>query len=229
MDKERYTRQIGLKEIGLAGQEKIRKARVLLVGVGGLGAPISLYLTGAGIGRLGIVDDDVVSESNLHRQVLYTEEELGQSKAVCAAKRLSALNSDVQVKAYNTRFTEENAEEILKDYDLVVDGCDNYATRYVIDDAARKLGKPYVYGAVCGFEGQVSVFGVGADALHYRDLYPVAPPAPTDKSLVGMTPAIVGATMAHEVLKLVCGYGQLLAHRLWTINLLTMDTLTLDF
>lgn len=229
MNQERYTRQTGLPEIGLEGQEKIRKARVLLVGVGGLGAPISLYLTGAGIGHLGIVDDDVVSVSNLHRQVLYAESQVGQPKALRAAERLRALNPEVEVTPYDVRLTAENAEEILKNYDLVVDGCDNYATRYVIDDAARKLGKPYIYGAVCGFEGQVSVFGVGDSPLHYRDLYPVSPPAPKDKSLVGMTPAIVGSTMAHEVLKLVCGYGELLSHRIWSINLLTMETFILEF
>ena len=158
MNQDRYARQIGLPEIGPEGQEKLRKARVLLVGVGGLGAPISLYLAGAGIGCLGIVDDDVVSASNLHRQVLYSKSQVGASKVECAAERLQALNPEIEVKPYAVRFSEDNAEAILKGYDLVVDGCDNYATRYVIDDAARKLGKPYVYGAVSDYEGQVSVF-----------------------------------------------------------------------
>lgn len=229
MNQERYARQIGLPEIGAEGQEKLRKARVLLVGVGGLGAPISLYLAGAGIGCLGIVDDDAVSESNLHRQVLYSESQVGEPKAMCAAARLQALNPEIQVKPYTTRFTRENAEAILRDYDLVVDGCDNYTTRYIIDDAACKLGKPYIYGAVSGYEGQVSVFGVGEHPLHYRDLYPVTPQSPADKSLVGMTPAVVGSVMAHEVMKLICGYGKLLSRRIWTINLLTMDSFVLDF
>lgn len=229
MNQDRYARQIGLPEIGPEGQEKLRKARVLLVGVGGLGAPISLYLAGAGIGCLGIVDDDVVSASNLHRQVLYSESQVGAPKVECAAERLQALNPEIEVKPYAVRLAEDNAEAILKDYDLVVDGCDNYATRYVIDDAARKLGKPYVYGAVSGYEGQVSVFGVGESPLHYRDLYPVSPQSPADKSVVGMSPAVVGGVMAHEVLKLVCGYGQLLSHRIWSVNLLTMDTFTLEF
>lgn len=258
----RYTRQTGLPEIGEAGQEKLRRARVLLVGVGGLGAPISLYLTGAGIGHLGIIDDDVVSVSNLHRQVLYTEEEVGQPKAECAARRLRALNSDVEVTPYACRLTEANAEEIIRQYDLVVDGCDNYATRYLIDDVTARLGIPYIYGAVRGYEGQASVFNLrGGGSLRggglhaaefqrasskqcaasqscetankqcpprYRDLYPTPPPAPTDKSLVGMTPALVGSVLAHEVLKLVCGYGDTLAGRLWTIDLRTLQSFTLD-
>ena len=125
MNQDRYARQIGLPEIGPEGQEKLRKARVLLVGVGGLGAPISLYLAGAGIGCLGIVDDDVVSASNLHRQVLYSESQVGAPKVECAAERLQALNPEIEVKPYAVRFSEDNAEAILKDYDLVVDGCDN--------------------------------------------------------------------------------------------------------
>lgn len=220
---------MGLPEIGESGQKKLRAARVLLVGVGGLGAPISLYLAGAGVGRLGIVDDDVVSVSNLHRQVLYAEAEVGQPKALQAANRLRALNSEVEVVPYACRLTEENAECLIGDYDLVVDGCDNYATRYLIDDVARRQGKPYVYGAVSGYEGQAAVFNVGDSTRHYRDLYPDAPPAPTDRSLVGMTPAVVGGVLAHEVVKIICGYGPTLAGRLWTIDLRTLQSFTLDF
>lgn len=227
-DNERYSRQTGLPEIGEAGQAKIRRARVLLVGVGGLGAPISLYLTGAGIGHLGIVDDDVVSVSNLHRQVLYAEAEVGEPKALRAAQRLRALNSGVDITPYAERLTRENAETIIGQYDVVVDGCDNYDTRYLIDDVTRRLGKPYVYGAVRGFEGQASVFNTGSAPRSYRDLYPTPPPAPTDRSLVGMTPATVGSVMAHEVLKIVAGYGTTLAGRLWTIDLLTLQSFTLD-
>lgn len=224
----RYNRQVGLPEIGPEGQERLRRASVLLVGVGGLGAPISLYLTGAGIGRLGIVDDDVVSTDNLHRQVLYSEPQVGLPKAAEAAARLSALNSDVSVEPYACRLTEENAEDIISRYDIVVDGCDNYATRYLIDSVTERLGKPYVYGAVCGYEGQASVFGAGERPHRYRDLYPTPPPAPTDRSLVGMLPAVVGSILAHEVLKLVCGYGTSLAGRLWSIDLRTNDTFTIE-
>lgn len=227
MDSERYSRQTGLPEIGPQGQAKISRARVLIVGVGGLGSPISLYLAGAGVGHIGLVDDDVVSPSNLHRQVLYTTAETGQSKAAQAARRLTALNPDVEVTAQAIRLTEENAEEIVSDYDIVVDGCDNYATRYIIDDVCRRLGKPYVYGAVCGFEGQASVFHATPSSLGYRNLYPTPPPPPASKALVGMTPGVVGSILAHETLKLICGYGPTLDGRLWTINLMTMESFTL--
>lgn len=227
MDSERYSRQTGLPEIGPQGQAKISRARVLIVGVGGLGSPISLYLAGAGVGHIGLVDDDVVSPSNLHRQVLYTTAETGQSKAAQAARRLTALNPDVEVTALAIRLTEENAEEIVSNYDIVVDGCDNYATRYIIDDVCRRLGKPYVYGAVCGFEGQASVFHATPSSPGYRNLYPTPPPPPASKALVGMTPGVVGSILAHETLKLICGYGPTLDGRLWTINLLTMESFTL--
>lgn len=227
MDSERYSRQTGLPEIGPQGQAKISRARVLIVGVGGLGSPISLYLAGAGVGHIGLVDDDVVSPSNLHRQVLYTTAETGQSKAAQAARRLTALNPDVEVTAQAIRLTEENAEEIVSDYDIVVDGCDNYATRYIIDDVCRRLGKPYVYGAVCGFEGQASVFHATPSSPGYRNLYPTPPPPPASKALVGMTPGVVGIILAHETLKLICGYGPTLDGRLWTINLMTMESFTL--
>ncbi|MGN1354047.1 MAG: HesA/MoeB/ThiF family protein [Alloprevotella sp.] len=227
MDSERYSRQTGLPEIGPQGQAKISRARVLIVGVGGLGSPISLYLAGAGVGHIGLVDDDVVSPSNLHRQVLYTTAETGQSKAAQAAQRLTALNPEVEIKALAVRLTEDNAEEIVRDYDIVVDGCDNYATRYIIDDVCRRLGKPYVYGAVCGFEGQASVFHATPSSPGYRNLYPTPPPPPASKALVGMTPGVVGSILAHETLKLICGYGPTLDGRLWTINLLTMESFTL--
>lgn len=227
MDSERYSRQTGLPEIGPQGQAKISRARVLIVGVGGLGSPISLYLAGAGVGHIGLVDDDVVSPSNLHRQVLYTTAETGQSKAAQAARRLTALNPEVEVTALAVRLTEDNAEEIVRDYDIVVDGCDNYATRYIIDDVCRRLGKPYVYGAVRGFEGQASVFHATPSSPGYRNLYPTPPPPPASKALVGMTPGVVGSILAHETLKLICGYGPTLDGRLWTINLLTMESFTL--
>ncbi len=227
MDSERYSRQTGLPEIGPQGQAQISRARVLIVGVGGLGSPLSLYLAGAGVGHIGLVDDDVVSPSNLHRQVLYTTAETGQSKAAQAARRLTALNPDVEVTAQAVRLTEDNAEEIVSNYDIVVDGCDNYATRYIIDDICRRLGKPYVYGAVCGFEGQASVFHATPSSPGYRNLYPTPPPPPASKALVGMTPGVVGIILAHETLKLICGYGPTLDGRLWTINLLTMESFTL--
>ena len=223
---ERYSRQILLPEIGEDGQEKLRRARVLLVGAGGLGSPVSLYLTGAGIGHLGLIVDDVVSRSNLHRQVLYDEAAIGEFKALEAARRLRALNDEVEIIPYTERLTEENAESILQDYDIVVDGCDNFTTRYILDDVTACLHRPYVYGAVCGFEGQVAVFNHPDAPCRYRELFPSPPLA--EKSIIGMTPAVVGSVLSHEVIKIICGYGVSLAGRLWTIDLRNMQTFTLE-
>ena len=224
----RYDRQIMLPEIGKEGQDKLNKAKVLIVGVGGLGSPIALYLAGAGVGCIGLIDDDVVSISNLQRQVLYSEKELGLPKAMCAAERLSALNSGINIHPYSTRLTEENAYDIIADYDMVVDGCDNFATRYLINDCCIELGKPYIYGAIGGFEGQVSVFNYGDKKKNYRDLYPdeeeMLHMSPPSKGVMGITPAVVGSIEATEVLKVICGFGDVLAGKLWTIDLRTLQT-----
>lgn len=220
----RYARQIGLPQIGEEGQERLRRARVLLVGVGGLGSPIAQYLVGAGVGCLGLVEHDTVSLNNLHRQVLYTETDVGKLKVSCAVERLHALNGEVRLDPYACRITAENAAEIIGRYDFVMDGCDNYATRYVIDDAASTLQKPYLYGAICGFEGQVALFHTKENPYRYRDLWPEMPPPPADKSLVGMLPAVIGGVMAHEALKLICGYGDPLIGRLWTFDLLSLQS-----
>ena len=150
---ERYHRQLILPEIGVEGQEKLSKAKVLIVGVGGLGSPIAIYLAGAGIGTIGLIDDDVVSVTNLQRQVLYSEEEVGLSKALHAKKRLLSLNSSITVNAYPFRLKEENAREIIQEYDIIVDGTDNFLVRFLISDVCKELGKTYVYGAICGLEG----------------------------------------------------------------------------
>lgn len=224
----RYDRQMILPEIGEEGQKKLLDAKVLIVGVGGLGSPIALYLAGAGVGCIGLVDDDVVSISNLQRQVLYSEKELGKPKAACAAERLSALNSEIKVQPYSTRLTEDNAFDIIGEYDMVVDGCDNFATRYLINDICIQQGKPYIYGAICGFEGQVSVFNFGNRKKSYRDLYPDEeemkrmPPPP--KGVMGITPAVVGSIEATEVLKVIGGFGDVLAGELWTIDLRTLQS-----
>lgn len=224
----RYDRQMILPEIGEEGQRKLKEAKVLIVGVGGLGSPIALYLAGAGVGCIGLVDDDMVSISNLQRQVLYSEKELGKSKAICAAERLSALNSEIRVRHYPTRLTEDNARDLIREYDMVVDGCDNFATRYLINDICVEQGKPYVYGAICGFEGQVSVFNYGDQKESYRDLYPDEEemkrmPSPP-KGVMGITPAVVGSIEATEVLKVICGFGDVLAGKLWTIDLRTLQS-----
>ncbi len=224
---ERYNRQMMLPEIGTEGQGKLQAAKVLVVGVGGLGSPIALYLAGAGVGTLGLVDCDVVDVSNLHRQVLYTEDETGDLKAVCAAMRLQALNRSITIHAFPCRLTKENAEELIGAYDLVVDGCDNFATRYLINDVCVKLGKPYVYGAICGFEGQVSVFNHNSDKT-YRDLFPdeelmlKMPPPP--KGVIGMTPGVTGCVQAMEAVKIICGLGEVMAGKLWTIDIRTLQT-----
>lgn len=226
----RYQRQILLPEIGESGQQRISRARVLIVGVGGLGSPIALYLTCAGIGTIGLVDDDVVSETNLHRQVLYDETQKGLPKVLCAQERLLAHNSTVKFKSFACRLTKENAEDIIKEFDIVVDGSDNFETRYIISDICCKLTKPYVYGAICGLDGQVSVLCKGHAS--YRTLFPdeqetLSMPHP-GKQVIGVTPGIVGNIQALQVLQLICNFGQPLIDRLWSINLQTLDTFIID-
>ena len=229
---ERYNRQIILPELGKEGQQRLQRAKVLIVGVGGLGSPIALYLTRAGVGTIGLVDDDVVSISNLQRQVLYSESEVGLYKAIQAKKRLEALNSDVQINAYPTRLTKDNAANIIHPYDIIVDGCDNFATRYLINDTCVQQGKIYVYGAIRAFDGQVSVFNYqgGPD---YRHFFPdeaemLSMPHPP-KGVLGITPGMVGCAEAAEVLKIIGGYGEVLSGKLWMIDLKTMETHLIAF
>lgn len=228
----RYDRQIALPELGEKGQERLQQAKVLIVGVGGLGSPIALYLAGAGVGTIGLVDDDVVSISNLQRQVLYAESEIGLPKAECAARRLRALNGEITVHAYPYRLDKSNIHNLFADYDIIVDGCDNFATRYLINDTCQVLRKSYVYGAISAFEGQVSVFFHPDCCRSYRDLYPDESDMlrmQLDKAVIGVTPAIVGSVEANEVLKLISGYGTPLAGQLWTIDLRTMQSHILSF
>lgn len=230
--KERYSRHILLAEIGEAGQRRLQAARVLLVGVGGLGSPIALYLAAAGVGCIGLVDDDVVSLSNLQRQVLYAEQDVGQKKVVCAARRLRALDASVQVDCYPFRLDNRNAEELISSYDLVIDGTDNFASRYLIGDVSARLGKPYVYGAIREFDGQVSVFNLPGGRC-YRDLLPdedalCSMPRPP-LGVLGVLPGLVGCAEASEAIKLIVGCGEPLSGKLWTIDLLTMQQFTLDF
>lgn len=219
-----------LPEIGEQGQQKLKDAKVLIIGVGGLGSPIALYLAGAGVGTIGLIDDDVVSISNLQRQVLYDEKQVGRSKALCAAERLKALNSDITINAYPMRLTAENAEQLIAEYDIIVDGTDNFGVRYTISDACSALNKPFVYGAICGLEGQVSVLCKGAAT--YRTLFPdeddtLSMPH-TGKEVVGVTPAIVGSVEASQVLQLICEYGEPLIDKLWTIDLRSLNTFIIN-
>lgn len=295
---ERYDRQTLLPEIGQEGQRRLKQARVLIVGIGGLGSPAALYLAGAGVGTLGLVDDDSVSLTNLHRQVLYTQSEVGQPKVRCAARRLKALNPEVQTEEYAVKLAPENAYGIISRYDIVIDGCDNPATRYLLSDTCAALHIPYIYGAITPFGGQVATLCSHKGARTYRDLFPTQeeitaqtagkethrqgvesgtstqgtgegegtaameknPAIPTEedsptmpssttaaekgtaipteedspatpssttvaeKGVIGPTPAIIGSMQAAEAMKIICHFGTSLADKLWTIDLLTMQT-----
>lgn len=232
MNSERYSRQILLDEIGQEGQKKISESRVLLVGAGGLGSPVAMYLCAAGIGRLGIVDGDRVSLSNLQRQILYQENETGLSKAECASARLSKLNSEVNLEIFNCYLDESNAREIMNGYDIIVDGCDNYKTRFIINDICMETGKTYVYGSIEGLDGQVSIFGhLGSAVKSYRDLFDeeeLKKTSEPSKAVLGVTAAIVGATQANQVLQIAAGFGEPLMGKLWTINLRNMESYILE-
>ena len=232
MSMERYSRRIMLPEIGEEGQKKLSLASALIVGVGGLGSPISLYLTGAGIGRLGLIDADVVSENNLQRQILYTEKEIGLPKVECAKRRLQALSSHTQIDTYPELFSKENAFELIKKYDLIIDGCDNFATRYLINDCCMSAGKPYIYGTIGEFFGQVSVFNYQG-GMSYRDLFPdekelTSRPC-TINGVIGAVPGIIGCIEASEAIKIITGCGEPLRNRLFTIDVLSMQSEILKF
>ena len=214
----RYSRHFLLPEIGEAGQEKLLNAKVLLIGAGGLGSPAALYLAAAGVGTLGIIDDDVVDDSNLQRQILHSTERIGVSKVESARQTLSALNPDVKVLGHEVRLSKENALTIFKDYDLIVDGSDNFATRYLVNDACVLLDKPNIHGSIFRFEGQTTVF----DAAHgpcYRCLFPDPPPpdlAPNcaEAGVLGVLPGVIGVLQATEAVKLIVGIGTPLTGRL---------------
>ncbi len=228
IDNERYNRQIILSEIGIEGQKKIANAAVLVVGAGGLGSSAALYLTAAGVGRLGIIDDDTVSISNLQRQILYRENELNLSKAECARDTLNRLNSSTVIDVYDFKLTSENADSIISKYDLIVDGTDNYQTRYLINDTCVSLDKIYIYGAIAQFCGQVSVFNYNGGAT-YRTLYPDEHEMPAhSRGVVGMLPGIIGCIEASEAIKIITGAGDVLSGKLFTIDLLTMRTNLFD-
>lgn len=229
---ERYSRQTMLPEIGQEGQERLRHSSVLIVGLGGLGCPVALYLTGAGTGRIGLCDSDVVSLSNLQRQTLYTEAQTGMPKTEAARERLTALSSTTRFDLHPYGLTAENAAEIIRGYDLVVDCCDNFATRYLIEDTCRVAGRPWVYGSISEFSGQVSTFVPGGRAT-YSDLYPdredLAALAPARGGVIGPVPGVVGALEAAEALKVLVGFGDILDGRLLTINLNNLQFNILNF
>lgn len=228
----RYDRHTILKEIGPEGQQKLLDASVLLVGVGGLGSPIALYLAAAGVGHIGLVDSDTVSESNLQRQVLYSEHEIGLLKVECARRRLLQLSSQICMDTYPVRFEPDNASAIAEPYDLIIDGCDNFPTRYLINDLCVRTGKPYVYGSIGEFHGQVSVFNYQG-SVNYRDLFPdeqlLTSRKPEVTGVMGVVPGIVGTLEAAEAIKIITGCGKVLSNRLLMIDVLTMQTEILDF
>lgn len=231
-EKERYSRHLILAGFGEAAQQQLKSARVLVIGAGGLGCPALLYLAAAGIGYLGIVDDDKVQRSNLQRQVLYTEEDLGTPKVVAAKKRLSSLNPSIEIEAIEERVDKHNVLPLVRNYDLVVDGTDNFTTRYLLNDACVILGKPLVYGAIYKFEGQVSVFNL-ADGPTYRCLFP-EPPSDANLScsqvgVLGILPGIIGVWQANEVIKLITGIGMPLKGKLLSFNLLNNETQCFNF
>lgn len=231
-DFSRYVRQTALPEIGLKGQEKLHKARVLIVGAGGLGSPLAMYLAAAGIGTIGVADFDMVSESNLQRQILYNEADLGKAKADLAASRIKAINSAIEVHVHG-KITAGNAEAIISGYDIVADGCDNIATRLLINDTCLALGKTYVYAAVRGFEAQVSVFGHSDEKHSYRDIFLFAEENDkvneTEKSIVAPTAGLAASVQCSEILKIICGYGEVLASKLWVCDMRDMRTNIIEF
>ncbi len=222
---KRYSRHIMLPEVGEAGQGKLLDAKVLMLGAGGLGSPSALYLAAAGVGTIGIVDDDVVDESNLQRQVLHNIDRLGIPKVESARMTLQALNPDVKVVPYQARLTSENIMDMLADYDLVVDGADNFPTRYLLNDAALKLGKPVVHASIFRFEGQVTTFMADNEGPCYRCLYPDPPPpgmAPScqEAGVLGVLPGMIGTLQANEALKIILGQGSTLSGRLLVLDAL---------
>jgi len=221
-----------LAEIGEEGQKRLRNASVLIVGIGGLGAPVANYLTGAGIGHIGLADNDVVSLSNLQRQLLYTENQIGMPKAEAARQRLQAISTDVHFTLHPEGLTPGNAADIIDRYDLVVDCCDNFATRYLIDDTCAQLGKPWVHGSIGEFHGQVSVFN-HRNGRRYTELYPdrdalTALPRKTT-GVLGAVPGVIGAIEASEAIKLIARFGTPCEGTLFTIDLLTLQTALLTF
>jgi len=222
----RYGRHLIMPEVGLKGQKKLKSASVLIVGAGGLGSPLAFYLTAAGVGRIGIVDFDVVDLSNLQRQIIHTTKDVGRSKLESAKEKLEALNPNVKIETYETRLTSENALEIIKDYDIIIDGTDNFPTRYLVNDACVLLKKPNVYGSIFRFEGQASVFYAEFGPC-YRCLYQEPPPpglvpSCAEGGVLGVLPGIIGTIQALEAIKLILGVGEPLIGKLLLFDALKM-------
>lgn len=226
-DFERYSRQISIPEIGKAGQQKLRDAKVLIIGAGGLGSPVALYLTAAGVGTIGLIDYDIISESNLNRQLLYEEKNLGQLKVEAAAERLKGLNRNVCINTYTEKISRSNLAQmsnIISGYDIVVDCCDNMETRYIVSDITENLSIPFVYGAIEGFCGYVSVFNDATCFRRLRDLWPQEEPHSVEAvTAIGTCAGVIGTMQANEAIKLICGFGERLSGRILAADLCRME------
>ena len=228
---KRYNRHLILKEFGEEGQLKLKSSRVLVVGAGGLGCPALFYLTAAGVGEIGIVDSDSVQESNLQRQILFTIQDAGKNKAVTASKRLLELNPQISINPYPVRITSQNALDLIRNYDLVLDGSDNFPTRYLLNDACVLLNKPLVYGSVLEYEGHISIFNLFQGdhySTNYRDLFPTPPPPESvpdceQAGVLGVLPGMIGSMQANEAIKILVGHGEPLID-----TLLILDSMTLE-
>ncbi|MFW0717756.1 molybdopterin-synthase adenylyltransferase MoeB [Pedobacter sp. N23S346] len=221
---KQYNRQLILPELGINGQEKLKASKVLMIGAGGLGCPVLQYLVAAGVGTIGIVDDDVVDVSNLHRQILYSLADVGEPKAAIAKQKLQQLNPFVNIITHQEKITPENAARLIASYDLVIDGSDNFPTRYLVNDTCVSLGKTLVFGSIFKFEGQVSVFNY-EQGPNYRDIFPEAPteneaPNCAEIGVIGILPGMIGTYMANEAIKIICEIGETLSGKLLTLNAL---------
>ena len=232
-NRQRYARHLVLPSVGEEGQIKLLKSSILVVGAGGLGSPAMMYLAAAGVGRIGIIDDDFVEESNLQRQIIHSTSSIGDAKAKSAAERICLLNPEIDVIPMVDRLTESNALSVIKDYDIVIDGTDNFASRYLIGDVCEILAKTWIFGSIHRFEGQVSTFNFEGGP-NYRDLFPNPPPpelAPncSEAGVLGVLPGIVGTIQATEAIKVILGIGEVMSGKLLTIDSLTMITRVLSF
>ncbi|THF63522.1 molybdopterin-synthase adenylyltransferase MoeB [Pseudothauera rhizosphaerae] len=232
-ERARYARHIMLPQVGENGQRKLKAAKVLIVGTGGLGSPVSMYLAAAGVGTIGLIDFDVVDQSNLQRQIVHSVTTVGAPKVLSAKQRLQDINDQPHLVTYDAKLNEQNAHDIVPKYDVIVDGCDNYETRYLINRVAQEYGVPYVYGAIFQFDGQVSVFLPGRgpcyQCLHPEEPPPAIAPNANNKGVFGVLPGVVGLLEATEALKLILGIGNLLAGRLLIYDALSMRFRELAF
>ena len=227
-DLTRYQRQMILPDFGEEGQQKLLDSKVLVIGVGGLGSVATLYLTAAGVGTIGLMDNDVVALHNLQRQVLYREDEIGESKVEKAVNTLGRLNNQVKIAPYPFFLTSENASDIIKDYDIIIDCTDNYPTRYLINDTCVTLGKPFIYGSIGDTKGQLAVFNYQTPSANYRTLYPnekeLIAQGNINRGVMGVLPSVIASLQVNEVVKMITGTGKVLKDTLFMIDLATLET-----